>query len=389
MTDAELREALTSTKMAFMLNSSSLFLGSVASKLLVNFDDRCKTASVGAKVMRINPEWFAKCSKRGRLFVYRHEVQHVARLHRLRREERRPDVWNIACDYVINTWEYKHGIGPCSLDDLGGIEPYVDLTGQFDNMDEEHVYEKLMNDPLFMMQLNQQDDKMGEECMPVDEDDGPEDIMADVQIVQEAQEVAGFGGASGDGVTRGAQNALVKFVKPIIRWEDTMRRWCREKDKTHAVWSRPNRRHLPYGFYRPTLVRDIGALSQLNFYRDVSGSVTPEDRDRVFSEMKNLHRKYKPKLMRDVPFNDAIFDERLIKGNEPFGDMAHITCGGTWLGCVKEHIEATKPTAAVIFSDLECAPMEPLAIDIPVLWIVFGSYNPEVPYGTKIYIGES
>lgn len=386
MTDKELQEALASTKMAFMMNTSSLFLGSVASKLLVKFDDRCKTASVGAKVMNINPEWYAKCTKRGRLFVYRHEVQHVARLHRLRRGDRRPDVWNIACDYVINTWEYRHGIGPCSIDDLAGIMPYVDLDGQFNNMDEEAVYEVLINDPQFLTNLQDKEDGMGDECMPIDEDEGPT-VMEHVRIVQEAQEVAAFGGGSGDGVTIGARTALIKFVKPVIQWEGLIRRWCREKDNTHAVWARPNRRHLPYGFYRPTIIQDIGALSEINFYRDVSGSVEPKDRDRVFSEMRNLHAKYKPKIMRDIPFNDSIFDERAIKGNEPFGDMAHITCGGTWLGCVKEHIEATKPTAAVIFSDLECAPMEPLAVDIPVLWIVFGKYNPEVPYGTKVYIG--
>ena len=386
MTNSEMQEALSVTKMAFMMNKGSLFLGSVAGKLLVSFPDSCPTACVGSKVIQINPTLWANATKRGRLFIYRHEVQHVARLHALRRGDRIPEVWNVACDYVINTFEFKSGIGPVTPDDLNGIQVYVDTEGKFTGMDEEQVYDYILDHPGEFQVIPS---NMGQDCMIPDEDDGPQEVLEHVRIVQEAQEVCAMSGGSGDGITVGARNALVKYVKPVVPWEGLIRRWARSFDETRARWSRPNRRHLPYGVYKPTVVRDIGSLDEINFYRDISGSVSEKDRDRVHSEMKHIFDIYKPSLMRDVPFNDAIFDERELRPGHKFEDLAHISCGGTWLGCVKEHIENTKPTLAVIFSDLECAPMEPLEIDIPVLWIVFGNYNPEVPFGTKIYIGDA
>jgi predicted metal-dependent peptidase len=45
------------------------------------------------------------------LFVYVHELLHVALLHGTRLQGRNPEIWNFACDFVINGWLIEMGIG--------------------------------------------------------------------------------------------------------------------------------------------------------------------------------------------------------------------------------------------------------------------------------------
>ncbi len=45
------------------------------------------------------------------LFVYVHELLHVALLHGSRLQGRNPEIWNIACDFVINGWLIEMGVG--------------------------------------------------------------------------------------------------------------------------------------------------------------------------------------------------------------------------------------------------------------------------------------
>ena len=52
-------------------------------------------------------------------FVMAHELLHVGLRHDVRREERDPYLWNVACDYVINGWLVEMGVG--NLPHLGAL----------------------------------------------------------------------------------------------------------------------------------------------------------------------------------------------------------------------------------------------------------------------------
>ena len=90
--------------------------------------------------------------------------------------------------------------------------------------------------------------------------------------------------------------------------------------------------------------------------------------------------------MVQILFNTEIESETVILENEPFTDAMCTTGGGTSLYYVREHIIESKPTAAVIFTDLQCAPMDTLPINIPVIWVVVGKVKTPVPFGTAIYV---
>jgi len=87
-----------------------------------------------------------------------------------------------------------------------------------------------------------------------------------------------------------------------------------------------------------------------------------------------------------VQFDTKIQKIDEFKEGDTFNEIKIVGRGGTDLRCVREHIMEIKPTAAIIFSDLECPPMRKLDHDIPVIWIVVGNKEAEVNFGQMIHI---
>jgi predicted metal-dependent peptidase len=66
-------------------------------------------------------------------FVLAHEFLHAALRHDARCENRDPELWNVACDYVVNGWLVEMGIGT--------LPEFVLYDGQFSSMSVEAVYD--------------------------------------------------------------------------------------------------------------------------------------------------------------------------------------------------------------------------------------------------------
>lgn len=74
------------------------------------------------------------------LFVYVHELLHVALFHHTRLQGRDPYLWNLATDFVINGWLVEMGIG--QLPKIGGLfDP--ELAG----MGAEEIYDRIVQNP--------------------------------------------------------------------------------------------------------------------------------------------------------------------------------------------------------------------------------------------------
>lgn len=72
-------------------------------------------------------------------FVMAHELLHVGLRHDTRREGRDPYFWNVACDYVINSWLVEMGVG--ELPEIGVLYDR-DLQG----LSAEAIYDRIVTD---------------------------------------------------------------------------------------------------------------------------------------------------------------------------------------------------------------------------------------------------
>lgn len=120
-------------------------LGALAAQVRIVADAKlCERMDIGIAAvneflgeMYFNPE--RRLSDAETLFVYVHELLHVALLHGSRLQGRDPEVWNFACDFVINGWLIEMGVG--SVPKSGLL-----YDPRLKNCSAEEVYDLLIKD---------------------------------------------------------------------------------------------------------------------------------------------------------------------------------------------------------------------------------------------------
>ncbi|GCL35069.1 hypothetical protein SR1949_01610 [Sphaerospermopsis reniformis] len=72
-------------------------------------------------------------------FVMAHELLHAGLRHDTRRQGREPYLWNVACDYVINSWLIEMGVG--ELPQVGAL-----YDPDLKNLSAESIYDRIVKD---------------------------------------------------------------------------------------------------------------------------------------------------------------------------------------------------------------------------------------------------
>lgn len=144
------------------------------------------------------------------------------------------------------------------------------------------------------------------------------------------------------------------------------------------------------GIYLPSLQEEYDGLAHIAYFLDVSGSVQDGDILRFHSEFKYVKEHFQPEKMTMIQFDTRITKEDVFLKEDPFEETHIIGRGGTDLHCVREWIIEHQPTAVVVFSDLECAPMAPLpaGMNIPIIWIALNNTGAKVNMGTLVHLRE-
>jgi predicted metal-dependent peptidase len=127
-------------------------------------------------------------------------------------------------------------------------------------------------------------------------------------------------------------------------------------------------------------------LENLMYFVDVSGSITDPYIIRFNSELKYIKETFNPEKLTVVQFDHRIQDVKVFTDEDEFGKIEVVGRGGTSLSPVRELILKEKPTAVIIFSDLECAPME--KVDCPIIWVVVNNPKTRPAFGRIINIQE-
>jgi predicted metal-dependent peptidase len=181
------------------------------------------------------------------------------------------------------------------------------------------------------------------------------------------------------------EQIVEKFLAPIIPWEAELKAFFTDLVDEDFTWRRPNRRFAHDDMYLPSRFEDEGRLEHLIYYLDVSGSITDQEVLRFNSEVKFIKEQFNPKKLTLVQFDTQIQKEDVFYEDDRFEKIVVVGRGGTCLRCVHAHIVEHKPTAAVIFSDLYVAPMQPLPVNVPIIWACTQK-GQSVPFGKLIYV---
>ena len=370
-----LNRDLDRVKSQVFLGKNAAFFGSLLCSLEFQWSENVKTAATDGVTLWWNPKFFQETPAETNKTVLLHELEHVARLHMVRQGSRDPKVWNQACDIRINNGLENESFSFKSVEDCWKDQSF-DMNGL---MAEEDIYEELMKDNTTPPPSGSWGDPGGEGDMIANDSVSKQTVINNVVKAVQQAKIAGQAGS----IPGGVEELLNKFLEPVVAWESLLMQFFTDMLHEDYTWKRPNRRHQD--IYLPSRFTDDGRLEHLVYFLDVSGSISSADILRFNSEVKYIQESLKPQRLTLVQFDTMIQDVKEFTEDDPFDEINVIGRGGTCLVCVREYIEKHRPTAAVVFSDLYCTPMQPLTEEIPIIWAVIGS-NLIGPFGKTIHI---
>ena len=381
------------------------FYGNLAMKLELKIDRTCDTAWTDGKNLGFNPVWLLTLSKEEVIGLVIHEVLHCAFGHQFREGKRDHEVWNAACDYVVNLVIDADGqkLPPDGLFDT----KYQGLTA-------EAVYKKLMTEREDCEQSDEDQGDQGEEQdtspsedsdnnqsegggeksaeTTADNDDGvsntekadtdkdgkpkplpagevrpaPEEAPDEGEwmvYAETAHKMAQRAGTGGEGADR----VMKELKQTSIDWRAVMQQFMTNVAKADYSMRRPNRRYLQSGMYLPSLRSE--ECPPIAFVIDTSGSMDVLALERCISEMISAMRLVNPERFVVI---DVDYKVRQVR---EFDDVEEVEVskllsvrggGGTRFAPGIDEAMKHEPCAIIYFTDGEAsAPEEP---EVPILW---------------------
>ena len=293
--------------------------GSIGCELELQIDPTCQTAWTNGKAIGFNPDFAMSLPTKHLSGVIAHEILHVAMRHNYRRANRDQSMWNIACDYAINSVLIADGFELPS-DAL--------LEDRYKGMSSESIYATMVDEQ--QQDEQQQDeqsdtgdtdgDTVGDTDSDTDSDtggdtgggeeqqedqgedqgqgqaaedtesgtqsedqskpapgevrDAPADAPAEedwktkvVQAAKLAQHLASHGTEDSAAMDR----AVADAKQAQVSWKDMLQQFLTQTVRTDFNWSRPSRRHLHTDIHMPSMSSEGAGTIAVAI--DTSGSI--------------------------------------------------------------------------------------------------------------------
>lgn len=286
-----------------------------------------QTAYTDGRVVHFSEKILREFTNEELRFVAAHEVLHVAYLHLFRMGNRIPQLWNVACDYVINAELLKCGIGKMPAMCL--------YDKKYEGMSEEAVY-----DDLFKNAIKIESPDVFENC-----DDG-NGVNSDQAIQISSKVHAAVEAAKAAGKMPGGLRDFVQMHKPQIDWKSELRRFSYPCFPDGRTWSRPHKRTIASGLYLPG--KKMDGTSPLVCGIDTSGSISNQMINSVCSEVDCICREVKPSELHVLWFHSNVWRIDTYEKGEEIKIPDDIETGGTSFHEVFDYFNELKSSPCLI-----------------------------------------
>lgn len=367
---------LSDARLAFVLRYP--FFAGLLCRRRIEVTEAVPTAAVSDKgVIYVNPNFSEKLTMQQNVFLLAHECMHVVFAHRLRKYGRDHELWNVACDAVIN-----HMLKACKVGEP--ICGMVEFDWVKDNTTAEEVYDKICregND-----KSGQQDGSgLGEDLTTQTPDDGagtaPPDSEVDAAIQQGKLEIASaYQGEKLRGQGGGALGSIIDAILTVkVPWFELLERYMTNRCHVHLSWGRPNKRYLRTA-YLPGKTR-MPAMGKIVIGIDTSGSITDEEIGTFLGHLSRICELCDPESVDVLYTTDKVEKvDHFDRGDYAFEPRHNRWCGGTDMCAVtqwaEEHCDDAEVT--IIFTDGYTPTPSEACTD--VLWVV--TTDTELPSDT-------
>lgn len=348
--DIEAKEKLSQARSDMVLNMP--FFASLALRLYYKQTDQLTTAGVDGINFFYNVEFVKSLTHKQLLFLMMHESMHCALSHMARCQERDPEKFNIACDYVINLilhrYNQNHEMGT-----LTEMPPGALLDDKYDGFSAEEVYAQL-GDPTedekeagawgAILPAPSEDDIENNPSRVTQQELDQQWQIATKQAVRAAKSQGKLPGGLGE--------LLDDILTPKIPWQDKLRRFMTSYDKSGFAWQRPNRRFVHQGIHLPA--RWSQACGVLVLAIDTSASVADAELLQFQGEINAILDDMAPKLVYVIECDTHINKVSTYTKEDLPLRMKVVGRGGTYFEPVFQYVfdNDIEPECLLYFTDL-------------------------------------
>lgn len=365
------------------------FYGILLTHMKFSIDEGCDTAYTDGERIAFSPKFLDDISDPELDFVLMHEILHVALQHCFRTGDRQNDVFNIACDIVVNSniklsrgGDDKH----ITLRKYGTAMHLTPDGKEGADYTAEQVYEMLLrhcekhnvavNPDAGIDDHGKWGKKRGGSGGEGSGDDGYLSDLWAQRTMDAARAAKEMDATNGRGtVPAGVDRLIGELTNPTVDWRTVLADFVSEEITDYSFFP-PDRRFSDSDFFLPDLNEKEDRAEDILFMVDTSGSMSGEMITEVYSEIKGAIDQFGGKLTGWLGFFDACAYEA-----QPFDSVTDLLSirpkggGGTDFQVVFDYVRAKMsepaPAAIVILTDGYCPfPPEGEAMGIPVLWVI-------------------
>ena len=389
--DARARDLLITARVALLINHS--FFGNLATRLkMINADEWCSTAATDGRNFYYNSRFICLLKTKEVEFLVGHEVLHVVYDHMGRRDNRDPQIWNIANDYAVNADLKRHKVGqfitsvPCLYE------------AKYDGKYSEYIYDDLMKG-VSKVSLDDLIDQMLDEHMDSEDDsDGeaegkgrPKPMTQEERdaLRQEIKQniINAAAGSEAGKLPAGVKRLLDDITDPKMPWRDLIQTNLTSLIKSDYSFSRPNRRGWHMDAIMPGSIpgEEIDVVVAL----DMSGSISDKQAQMFLGEVSGMMQMFDGYKIHVFCFDTSVHNPQSYSSDnlDTMSEYEPKGGGGTDFTSIfdylKERGEDTK--RLIVFTD--GMPFGSWGDEdfCDTTWIIHGSNTIVPPFGTYAY----
>ena len=395
--DAQARERLVTARIGLLLRHS--FFGNLATRLqLVNADEWCSTAATDGLKFYYNSRFIMLLKTKEVEFLVGHEVLHVVYDHMGRRNNRDPQIWNIADDYAVNADLKRHKIGqfittvPClyeqKYDGKPAEEIYDDLMKNVKHINIDDLVDQMIDDHM--------DGEDGEDGEDGKDGKGKHPKMSQEERDRVRQEVKqaiinAAQSAEAGTLPKGVERLIKHATNPIMPWRELLQINLTSAIRSDYSWMKPSRRSWHMDAIMPGM--NPGEEIDVTIAIDMSGSISNKQAQQFLGEISGMMASFDGYKIHVFCFDTDTYNPAdytsenmdVIDEYEPQGG------GGTDFDCIFTYLKenAIEPKRLIVFTDGYPCGSWGDANYCDTTWIIHGDKNPNPPFGTYAIYDET
>ena len=321
------------------------FFGNMATRLQIkSADDWLGTAAVDGRNLYFNTQFFNAMSNKEIEFVIAHEILHCVFDHLGRRDDRNPQIYNIAADYIVNNLLVRDRIG----DKPKLVDCFQDF--KYDSWTSEEVYDDIFeeakkNGEEFLKQLGEMLDEHidwegegGQGSNDGEGADGKESKKRPTYSKEELKKIKdeikenmiSAAQTSGAGNVPGEIARMIKeLTEPKMNWREILRQQIQSTIRNDYTFSRPSRKGQMSGAILPGM--NFDETIDICIALDMSGSIGDDQARDFLSEIKGIMDEYKDYNIKLWCFDTKVYNEQDFSadGGDDLMDYEIMGGGGT------------------------------------------------------------